>query len=172
MCASVLVKLLTIYSFIVWLLWSYERWCLVYLEFVGLCQCLSLSFLLAGKVNLVAIVMDMYGLLFLIVWCGVFGSKEIVGVLKTMSILCLISSFFFFRILLDWFSVWRNQPFSSILDLLDLYNFCIWYVHPCILLVYLGVSFFYINKSLLLIKKIIPLYRYALPKPARKFLNP
>ena len=25
----------------------------------------------------------------------------------------------FFRTLLDWFSVWRNQPFSSILDLLD-----------------------------------------------------
>ena len=55
----------------------------------------------------------------------------------------------FFIILLDWFSVWRNQPFSSILDLLDLNNFCIWYVHPCILPVYLGVSFFYINKSLL-----------------------
>ena len=47
----------------------------------------------------------------------------------------------FFKTLLDWFLVWRNQPFSSILDLLDLCNICIWYVHPCILPVYLGVSF-------------------------------
>ena len=54
---------------------------------------------------------------------------------------------------MDWFSVWRNQPFSSILDLLDLYNFCIWYLHPSILPVYLGVSFFDINKSLLFIPK-------------------
>ena len=59
----------------------------------------------------------------------------------------------FFRTILDWFSMWRNQPFSSILDLLDLCNFCIWYVHPCILLVYLGCLFFDINKSSLLIKK-------------------
>ena len=28
----------------------------------------------------------------------------------------------FFRTLLDWFSVWRNQPFSFILDLLDFCN--------------------------------------------------
>ena len=28
----------------------------------------------------------------------------------------------FFRTLLDWFSVWRNHPFSSILDLLDFCN--------------------------------------------------
>ena len=28
----------------------------------------------------------------------------------------------FFQTLLDWFSVWRNQPFSSILDLLDFCN--------------------------------------------------
>ena len=89
------MKLLTIYSFIVRLPWSCGTWFLVYLEFVGLCQCLLLSFLLAGKVDLVAIAMEIYGWLFLIVWCGVFGRKEIVGVLKTMSILCLISSFFF-----------------------------------------------------------------------------
>ena len=30
----------------------------------------------------------------------------------------------FFRTLLDWFSVWRNHPFSSILDLLDFCNVC------------------------------------------------
>ena len=32
---------------------------------------------------------------------------------------------FFFRTLMDWLSVWRNQSFSSILDLLDLCKFCI-----------------------------------------------
>ena len=44
-----------------------ELWFLVYLEFVGLCQSLLLSFLLAGKVVLVAIAMEIYGWLFLIV---------------------------------------------------------------------------------------------------------
>ena len=28
----------------------------------------------------------------------------------------------FFRTVLDWFSVWRNHPFSSILDFLDFCN--------------------------------------------------
>ena len=28
----------------------------------------------------------------------------------------------FFKTLLDWFSVWRNHSFSSILDLLDFCN--------------------------------------------------
>ena len=32
---------------------------------------------------------------------------------------------FFFRTLLDWLLARRNQPFSSILDLLDLCNVCI-----------------------------------------------
>ena len=54
-----------------------------------------LGFWLAGKVVLVAIVMEMFGWLFLIVWCGVFGRREIVVVLKTRSVPCLISSFFF-----------------------------------------------------------------------------
>ena len=30
----------------------------------------------------------------------------------------------FFKTLLDWFCVWRNHTFSSILDLLDLCNVC------------------------------------------------
>ena len=49
----------------------------------------------------------------------------------------------FLRTLFDWFSVWRNQPFSSILDLLDFCNIRFWFVHPCILPVYLGVSLFW-----------------------------
>ena len=85
---------MTIYAFIARLLWSCGIWFLVYLEFVGLCQCLLLGYLLAGKVDLVAIVMEIYGRLFLIVWCGVFGRREIVGALKTMSVPCLISNFY------------------------------------------------------------------------------
>ena len=59
----------------------------------------------------------------------------------------------FFRTLLDWFSVWRNHPFSSILDLLDFCNVCSWFVHPCIPHVYLGVSLFLSMNFFLLIKK-------------------
>ena len=138
------MKLLTIYSFIVRLPWSCGTWFLVYLESVGLCQCLLLSFLLVGKVDLVAIKMEIYGWLFLIVWCGVFGRKEVVAsrCFEDNEHSMPDLKFLFFRTLLDWFSVWRNQPFSSILDLLDLCNFCIWYVLPYILPVYLGVSFF------------------------------
>ena len=56
----------------------------------------------------------------------------------------------FFRTLLDWFSVWRYHPFSSILDLLDFYNVRSWFVHPCVL----GcLSLFNINESFLLILK-------------------
>ena len=70
-------------------------WFLGYLEFAGLCHSLLLGFWLAGKVILVAIVMEIFGRLFLIVWCGVFGRRELVGVLKTRSVPGLISSFSF-----------------------------------------------------------------------------
>ena len=86
---------MTIFSFIAWLLWCCGIWCLVYLEFIGLCQRLSLGYLLAGKVDLIAIIMKIYGWLFLIVWCGAFRRREIVGVLKTLSVPCLTSSFYF-----------------------------------------------------------------------------
>ena len=56
---------------------------------------------------------------------------------------------FFFRTLMDWLSALRNHSFFSILDLLDLCNFYIWLYTP----MYSGVSFFDINKSLLIIKK-------------------
>ena len=68
---------------------------MVYLEFIGLCLCLLLGFLLASKAVLVTIVMEIYGGLFLIVCCGASGRKEIVGALKIMSILCLNSSYYF-----------------------------------------------------------------------------
>ena len=89
------MKLLTIFSFIARLLWSCGIWCLVYLEFIGLCHCLSLGYLLVGKVDLVTIVMEIYGWSFLIVCCGAFGRREIVGVLKTLSVPCLTSNFYF-----------------------------------------------------------------------------
>ena len=59
----------------------------------------------------------------------------------------------FFRTLLDWFSVWRNHPFSSILDLLDFYNVRSWFVHPCIPPMYLGVSLFLISMNLCYLSK-------------------
>ena len=86
--------MLTIFSFIARLLRSYGIWVLVYLELVRSCLCLLLGSLLAGKVTLVAIAMELFGRSFLFVWCGVFGRRGIVDVLKTFSVLCLISSFF------------------------------------------------------------------------------
>ena len=61
----------------------------------------------------------------------------------------------FLRTLLDWFFVWRNQPFSTILDLLDFCNIRFWFVHPCILPVYLGVSLFWYQWILITYQKSI-----------------
>ena len=144
------MKLLTIYSFIVWLLWSYEIWFLVYLEFARLCQCLLLSFLLVGKVDLVTIVMDMYGLLFLIVWCGVFGRKEIVGVLKTVIVLCLISSFYFLE---PWFMCGETNPFLQFWIYLvyvifefdmfaPIYSLCTW-----VSVFFISINLYYLSKK-------------------------
>ena len=88
------MKVLTIFSFIAQLLQSYGIWFLVYLELVGSCLCLLLGSLLASKVALVAIAMELFGRSFHFVWCGVFGRRGIVDVLKTLSVLCLISNFF------------------------------------------------------------------------------
>ena len=112
-----------------------------------------LSFLLASKVDLVAIVMEIYELLFLIVWCGVFGRKEIVSILKTTSFLCLISSFYFSEPYWTGSKCGETNLFLQVwiylihvifvFDMYTLeYSLCTW------------VSlFFYINKSLLLIQK-------------------
>ena len=48
--------------------------------------------------------------------------KEIVGALKIVRVLPDLK-LFFFRTLLYWLSMCRNQSFSSIFDLLDLCNF-------------------------------------------------
>ena len=142
---------MTIYSFIVWLLWSSEIWFLVYLEFVRLCQCQLLSFLHASKVDLVTIVMDKYGLLFLIVWCGVFGRKEIVGVLKTVSILCLMSSYYFLEPYWIGYQCGENNPFIQFWIYL-IYVIFVFDLYTTIYSLRTWV-FFDINKSLLLIKK-------------------
>ena len=120
------MKLLTIFSFIARLLWSCGIWCLVFWEFIGLCQCLSLGYLLVGNVNLVTIVMEIYGWLFLIVWCGAFGRREIVGVLKTLSVPCLTSNFYFSE--LYWTLFWIYLIFVMfVLDLFTLvYPLCTW----------------------------------------------
>ena len=146
------MKVLNIFSFIARLLQSYGIWFSVYLELVGSCHCLLLGSLLAGKVVLVAIVMEIFGRSFLFVWCGVFGRREIVDVLKTLSALCLISSFFFSEPYLtgslcgetSLFLFWIYLTFViSILDLFTpVYFLCTW----------VPLSFD-INESLLLIKK-------------------
>ena len=59
-CASVIVKVLTIFSFIALLLQSYGIRFLVYLELVGSCLCLLLGSLVAGKVVLATIVMEIF----------------------------------------------------------------------------------------------------------------
>ena len=147
------MNLLTISSFIARLLWSCGIWCLVYLEFIGLCLCLLLGYLLAGKVDLVTIAMEIFGWLFLIVCCGAFGRREIVGALKTSSAPCLTSSSYFSE--LYWTSslcggtilfllFWIYLIFVMFaLDLFPpVYPLCTW----------VSLSF-YINEILLLIKK-------------------
>ena len=123
-CASVIVKPLTIYSFIVRLLWSCGIWFLVYL----VCWVMPMS-----VVKLFACWQGRFGrhcngdiwmvVLHCLMWCiwkernnRCFEDNE-----RSMPDLKLL----FFRTLLDWFSIWRNHNFSSFLDFLDLCNFCI-----------------------------------------------
>ena len=86
--------MLTIFSFIARLLRNYGIWFLVYLELIGSYLCLLLGSLLAGKVTLVTSAMELFGRLFLLVWCGVFGRRGIIDALKTLSVLCPTSSIF------------------------------------------------------------------------------
>ena len=145
------MKVLTIFSFIARLLRSYGIWFLVYLELAGSCLCLLLGSLLAGKVTLVASAMELFGRLFLLAWCGVFGRRGIIDALKTLSVLCPTSSFFFSEPYLT--GSLCGETILFFLDLLDFCNFRSWLVLPCILLVCLGVSFLISMNSYYLSKK-------------------
>ena len=69
--------------------------------------------------------------------CGVFGRKEIVGVLKTVSILCLISSYYFLEPYWIGYQCGENNPFIQfwiyliyVIFVFDLYttiySLCTW----------------------------------------------
>ena len=81
--------------------------------------------------------MEIFGRLFLFVWCGVFGRREIVGVLNTLSVPCLISSFYFSKPYLTgspcgetnlFLLFWIYLTFVMfVFDLFTLvYSLCIW----------------------------------------------
>ena len=84
---------LTIYSFIVLLLQIFGLWFWAFLEFLGLCHALFLGCFGVGKAALVVIEMVVFGPSFLIAYCGVFGGREIVDVLKILRDLFQTSSF-------------------------------------------------------------------------------
>ena len=115
--------------------------------------------MLASKVVLVAIIMEIFGRSFHFVWCGVFGRREIVDVLKKLSVPCLISSYYFSEPYLtgslcgetNIFLFWIYLTFVIfVLDLFTpVYFLCTW----------VSLSFD-INESLLLIKKKIYIYIY------------
>ena len=84
---------LTIYSFIVLLLQIFGLWFWAFLEFLGLCRALFWGCFGVGKAALVVIEMVVFGPSFLIAYCGVFGGREIVDVLKILRDLFQTSSF-------------------------------------------------------------------------------
>ena len=149
------MKVLTIFSFIARLLRRYGIWCLVYLELVGSCHCLLLGSLLAGKVTLVASAMELFGRLFLLAWCGASGRRGIIDALKTLSVLCPTSSFFFSEPYLTGslcgetilFLFWIYLTFVIfILDLFTpVYSLCTW-----VSLLLLSINPYYLSKKKLI----------------------
>ena len=89
---------LTIYSFIVLLLQIFGLWFWAFLEFHGLCRALFWGCFGVGKATLVVIEMVVFGPSFLIAYCGVFGGREIVDVLKILRDLFRTSSFSFLEL--------------------------------------------------------------------------
>ena len=82
-------------------------------------------FILYGKAGLVIVRMVISGWLSIIVWCGAYGGKGIVGVWRHGKFYAW-SQVVLFRTLLDWLSAMRSLSFFSIVDFLDLCNFCNW----------------------------------------------
>ena len=111
------------------------------------------AFCLLEKVDLVTIVMEIYGGLFLIVCCGASGRREIVGALKTSSAPFLTSGSVFSEL------YWTGSLCGGAILFLLFWIFLIFVmfafdlfplVYP--LCTWVSLSFF-INEILLLIKK-------------------
>ena len=86
-CVSGVVRVMIIYCCIAWWLVSYGLWFLACLGSRGCCQVECWIFGLVGLVVLVGmgIGMWLFGGLFLIVWCGVFGGRGTRVILRIVS---------------------------------------------------------------------------------------
>ena len=97
-CVREMVNRLTIHSFIVLLLRIFGLWFWAFLEFLGLYRTLFWGCYGVGKAVLVVIEMVIFGPSFLIVYCGVFGGRGMVDVLKILRHLFRTSSFSFLEL--------------------------------------------------------------------------
>ena len=77
-----------------------DLWSMVlgFLEFLGLCHAQFWGYYGVGKAALVVIEMVVFGPSFLIAYCGVFGGRGIVDVLKILRDLFRTSSFSFLEL--------------------------------------------------------------------------
>ena len=147
------MKLLTISSLIVRLLWICGLWVL------GLFR--ECWFMPMSVVELLACWQGQLGhhrngytwivVPHCLIWC--IWKERIVGALKIVSVLYLISSYYFLESYWTGYQCGRTSPFLQFWIYL-IYVICIWSIHPCILPVYLGVSFF-ISINLYYYKKYI-----------------
>ena len=129
-------------------------WCLVYLGLVGSCLRQWWNSLLAGKVILVVFVMELFGRLFLLAWCGASGRRGIIDALKTLSVLSPTSSFSFSEPYLNGSRFGETIRF---LFLFWIYLTFVIFVFDLFIPVYFLCTWvplsFVINESLLLTKK-------------------
>ena len=94
-CVREMVNRLTAFSFIVLLLRIFGLWFWAFLEFLGLCHAQFWGYYGVGKAAFVVTEMVVFGPSFLIAYCGVFGGRGIVDVLKILRDLFRTSSFSF-----------------------------------------------------------------------------